>query len=365
VSLERARKTFNLEPVEGGFALSEYIVHPEFLKKVSGMDPFKVPRESHARAYKELGVDFVAALPDAAIGLEEGTDTLALNDEGAKTTRWGTGPGSVWVSTLPFKTVDEVLEYDPFSCKAGTYPYGMAENPHKSVDEIAAALQRNMESQWKYSKDDFMIAGGNYFVLFHYFVSTFGYDLFCEAAYIYPDQFRKLIEKFAELSYKISLAWAKTSIEAFICHDDIAGTHGTIFPPDWLREHIFSRYREILEPIHKAGKKILFFSDGNYTSVLDDLEKLPFDGFVFEPHIDLKMMINRFGGKRCLMGNADVRTLTFGTKQDIRDEVDRCVSLGSGVPGYILFVSGHLPQGIPFENIRFYFEEVARRRNED
>lgn len=203
MSLERARKTFNLEPVEGGFALSEYIVHPEFLKKVSGMDPFKFPRESHAKAYKELGVDFVAVLPDAAIGLEEGADTLALNDEGAKTTRWGTGPGSVWVSTLPFKTVDEVLEYDPFSCKAGTYPYGMAENPHKSVDEIAAALQRNMESQWEYSKDDFMIAGGNYFVLFHYFVSTFGYDLFCDAAYMYPDQFRKLLEKFVELSHKI------------------------------------------------------------------------------------------------------------------------------------------------------------------
>ena len=308
-------------------------------------------------------MDFVLVLPDSASEFPDEQDTVVLDDYGSRSARWGVGSGSVWASTLPFKSVEEVLEYDPFSCAAGTDPYCQDENSHKSVDEIAAAQQRGIDAQRQYAGDHFLLPGGTIFVLFHYFITTFGYNLFCDAAFCHPVVFEKLLDRFAELSYKFSEAWAKTDIEVFIAHDDIAMNASTIFPPDWLRKHIFPRYKEILAPVQRAGQKIIYFSDGDYTAVLDDLDEVKFDGYVFEPQMDLEMMIERYGGQKAILGNVDVRVLTFGDKEDVRREIDRCLNLGKDVPGYFLNVSGSIPQNVPLENLQFYFEDIKRRRS--
>lgn len=363
MSLDRARKAFNLEDT-GGFAQFEMIEQPDFIESVSGLDPYRYPRESYAKTYRDLDVDFVLRLLEKAYKPSENEHSVVVDEEGNRFARWGVGVGSIWETTLPFETVDEVLEYDPLSCSTGEYRLVIDADPNKPVAEMAATMQRKLDEQRKYAGDHFLLPGANYFVLFHYFVTTFGYELFSVAALRYPKEFEKLLDRFAALSHKLSEAWARTDIEVFVAHDDIAMNASTIFPPDWLKKHIFPRYAEILAPLKRAGKKVIYFTDGDFTSVLDDLDRLGLDGYIFEPQVDLAMMLERYNGRKVIIGNVDVRILTFKSEDEIRREIERCLSIGSGVPGYFIGVTGSIPQNVPLRNVRYYFDEVSRWKNQ-
>lgn len=60
----------------------------------------------------------------------------------------------------------------------------------------------------------------------------------------------------------------------------------------------------------------------------------------------------------------DVRVLMFGTKEDIRAEVERCMRIGKSCPGYFMAVGNHIPPNTPVENVLYYnevYEELSRR----
>ena len=360
MSRVRAQHAIRCQPTDR-VPVFEMIEHPGYIREITGIDPFTDPRRAYAEAYKRNDVDIVLRLPKRA-RQSDPRDGVITDQEGRVFAEWGVAEGSIWESTLPFTTVDEVFDYDPFSCSVGEYPIVIDDDPNKDVEEIARTMQASIDDQQSFGPDEFLVPGANFFVLFHYFVTTFGWELSSEAALCYGDKFEAVIDRFAALSYKLSQAWALTDVELFVAHDDIAMNNRTIFSPDWLRKHIFPRYKEILEPIRDAGKKVIYFSDGDYTCVLDDLDDVGFDGYVFEPQMDLGYMIERYGGNRVLCGNADVRVLTLGTPDDVCAEIDRCFTLGRGVPGYIMSAPGSLPQNIPIENMRAYFDYLSEQR---
>ena len=56
--------------------------------------------------------------------------------------------------------------------------------------------------------------------------------------------------------------------------------------------------------------------------------------------------------------------LTFGAREQIRGEVERCMTTGKKYPGYFMCVSGHIPPNVPVENALYYnevYEELRRR----
>ena len=63
------------------------------------------------------------------------------------------------------------------------------------------------------------------------------------------------------------------------------------------------------------------------------------------------------------MGNADCRVLTYGDKQDIRREVERCVRIGRDCPGFFMAVGNHIPANVPVENALYYNEVFEELRN--
>ncbi len=155
-------------------------------------------------------------------------------------------------------------------------------------------------------------------------------------------------------------AWARTSIPFFICHDDIVWTSGPVFHPEWYRRYVFSRYARLWEPLKEAGKKVLFCSDGDFTMFADDLAGAGADGFIFEPLTSLEQIAGCYGSTKVIVGNADTRILTFGSREEIRREVERCMSAGKPCPGFVMAVGNHIPYNVPIENALYYFELVRR-----
>jgi uroporphyrinogen-III decarboxylase len=174
----------------------------------------------------------------------------------------------------------------------------------------------------------------------------------------------QVLGSFFELSLHHCRAWAETSIEFFMCHDDMVWTQGPFIQPDFYREYVFPRYRELWRPLKEAGKRVLFTTDGTFDMFLDGLLEAGADGFCFEPSNDLAKLVQRCGNTHALIGGMDCRTLTFGAKDDIERELRGVLDTTAECPGFMLAVGNHLPANIPLENAIHYFElvdELGRR----
>ena len=65
----------------------------------------------------------------------------------------------------------------------------------------------------------------------------------------------KVFDEFFQFTLFHMEAWAKTTAEVIIQHDDIVWTSGPFMRPEIYRKIIIPRYAELWKPLHKAGKK--------------------------------------------------------------------------------------------------------------
>ncbi|MCX6376929.1 MAG: hypothetical protein NTU88_13010, partial [Armatimonadetes bacterium] len=93
----------------------------------------------------------------------------------------------------------------------------------------------------------------------------------------------------------------------------------------------FPALKRAVQPLHNAGVRMIWHSDGNILPILKELIEAGmrgFQGFQEETGPKLEIMAQRrtiWGARPVLWGSISVtRTLPFGTAEDVRAEVDRC-----------------------------------------
>ena len=79
---------------------------------------------------------------------------------------------------------------------------------------------------------------------------------------------------------------------------------------------------------------MLYCSDGNFTTFIDDIAACGVDGFIMEPTTDMAYIAEKYGKTHSFIGNADTRILLHGTKEDIENEVKRCMDIGKKCPRF-------------------------------
>ena len=83
-----------------------------------------------------------------------------------------------------------------------------------------------------------------------------------------------------------------------------------------------------------------------------------------EPWTDMASIAAKYGQSHVFIGNADTRILLNGTKNEIRAEVERCMAIGKGCPGFFMAVGNHIPPNTPLESVLYYnqvYEELCWR----
>ena len=205
---------------------------------------------------------------------------------------------------------------------------------------------------------------GIYQTLMSGMIAVFGWDMLLTMAGEDPEGFGEVMNRYADWIQPHYNALADCEAEVVWVHDDMVWTEGAFLHPGWYRQYLFPNMKKLFAPLVEAGKKILFVCDGDYTQFAKDVADCGVTGFWFECFTDLKYMVETFGQTHVLIGNGDCRPLTFGTKDDVRAEVERCMSLGRDCPGYFMCINGHMPPNIPVENALHYYDvytELSRR----
>lgn len=346
MSYERGWQALNLQ-MPDKIPHTEYCSHPEWVKRLTGLDP-RIPEQA--------GAAWLALIREWDYDLR--WMTMALPNQ-PRLTHMGT---AIWSEAIeqsfhdnrqcPFHSFEDVLSFDPVET------IGLQDH---------AALVEHYSRTWRAAQDatpTCVVPGGYYNTIFSWCILTFGWEMFLTAAALDEERFDRVLEGFCQVSQTVFDAQAECGCEFFICHDDIVWTQGAVFHPDWYRKHVFPRYRRLWAPLLDAGIKILFCSDGDFTEFVDDLADLGAHGFIFEPMTDLEYVVRRYGRDKVIVGNMDCRVLMSGTPDDIRAEVKRCADLGRDCPGYFFAVGNHIPYNIPVDSVQVYadaIEEMGRR----
>ena len=248
----------------------------------------------------------------------------------------------------PFKSVEEVLAFDPWET------YGKIDKAlwTEKFNKQYASLCKNNSTMVNTS--------GIYSTLITGLTFVFGWEMMLLACGMDPMGFGEVTNRYTSWMLQYYEALADSNVPYIYSHDDIVWTRGAVFRPEWYRKYVFPNLKKLYDPLIEADKKIIFISDGNYNEFVEDVIDLGVHGLFFESYLDLKHLTEAYGKSHILIGNADTRILLMGNKDDIDSEVKRCMDLGRDCPGYFMCVSNGIPYNTPIDNAMYYYESYKK-----
>ncbi|MCI6431902.1 MAG: uroporphyrinogen decarboxylase family protein [Oliverpabstia sp.] len=252
----------------------------------------------------------------------------------------------------PFEDPEDAIDFQPMEV------YGRQEH-RKLVEDFNRDYRLRCQQV-----PDAVNTTGVYITLVSGLLEIFGWDILLMALGMDPEGFGETANRYAEWMQQYFDALADCESPVVKVHDDIVWTSGPFVRPEWYRKYVFPNYKKFFAPLREAGKKIIFTSDGNYTQFVDDIADCGVSGFVLEPTTDMKYVAEKYGKTHAFIGNADTRILLNGSKEEIYEEVKRCMDIGKKCPGFFMAVGNHIPSNTPVENALYYnevFEKLRKR----
>ncbi|MCM8784879.1 MAG: hypothetical protein NC827_00830 [Candidatus Omnitrophica bacterium] len=146
---------------------------------------------------------------------------------------------------------------------------------------------------------------------------------------------------------------------------DLADKNGPVYNPNVFRKFLMPRYKKILDVCKSLGLFYVYRSDGNTRPLWNMwFLEIGFDGYGEidkSAGIKLKELKEKYGEKITLVGNVDcAKTLVYGNKDQIYEEVKECIEDAARGGGYILTSSNSIHYNVPAKNF-IYMVEAARK----
>ena len=170
-----------------------------------------------------------------------------------------------------------------------------------------------------------------------------------------PSKIRRYIKLRENILVKAAKLSAETELEIFFICDDTALKGTTMINPIYHREFIIPSYKKAIKILKKAGKYVIFHSDGYTEPYFEGLIEAGFTGVEsLEPMagMNLKHLKETYGDALCLIGNIDVsQLLPYGSKEEVISAVKKCINDAGEGGGYILSPCTDITNSCKIENV--------------
>ena len=249
----------------------------------------------------------------------------------------------------PFTSPEEVWEFDPLK-EYGVLDHEELKRGYREWHEKAQADNPNQ-----------VVTGGYYPTVISGAIASFGWDMLLLAASD-EEKFARVLNRFGDYTMHYVKAQAETpSIEVFIQHDDMVWTSGPFVRPEFYRAVIFPIFKKLWAVLKKAGKKVIFCSDGTWDMFVDDIAACGADGFCFEPSNNLDIFVSKYGKTHCIIGSkVDCRTMAFEPWEKVMAEIDATLVLAKKCPGFMFAVGNHIPANVSDEMCERYIDHLKK-----
>jgi uroporphyrinogen decarboxylase len=234
--------------------------------------------------------------------------------------------------------------------------------PWPRLDAIVA---RSLDWYNRYLPDDMCIAAGG--GLAHFLAWTaalMGYETLCYALYDDRDLVRAIVARLTEIfTHSLTLMLQCDRVKVVWGKDDMGFKTSTLISPRDLRELFFPGHRLMARMCHEAGRLYLLHSDGDLSSIIDDLiDDVRIDGrHAFEDTIeDVRDAKQSYGQRVALLGGIDVDFLCRSSEAEIRrrvrDTLETCMQGG----GFCLGSGNGITNYCPVDNYLIMLDEGRR-----
>ena len=190
-----------------------------------------------------------------------------------------------------------------------------------------------------------------------------GIDKLLIDMYRRPEAVHKFMDKIAKACRGLVKLMIEAGVEVLFMTDDYADCHSTFMSPSQFREFELPNMKKMIELADRMGVPVLKHSDGNVEPIMEDMIDAGIKGFhPFEPNVmDLKEAKIKYGGRICILGNVDCKyVLPFGTEEDVRRDVRRCIDAASEGGGYVLASSNSIHANCKVENVYAMVDEARK-----
>jgi len=177
-----------------------------------------------------------------------------------------------------------------------------------------------------------------------------------------------LVDRLAGLIRDYYLRYIRNCVEVGADMIFITGDYATTKWPMLSNEH-FARHvipvlKALVDETKSRGTFALKHTDGNITPIIDMILDTGIHGLhPIDPNagMDLGEVKEKYGHRVCLIGNVDCAyTLTWGTVEEVREDVKRCMRQAARGGGYICMSSNSIHSAVKPEN---YVEMVKAIRD--
>jgi len=180
------------------------------------------------------------------------------------------------------------------------------------------------------------------------------------AANHYMDFIRNpdLVDRLAALIRDYYLRYIRNCIEVgadiIFITGDYATTKWPMLSNEDFANHVIPVLKALVDGVKSRGAYALKHTDGNIMPIIDMIIDTGIHGLhPIDPNagMDLGEVKEKYGHRVCLLGNVDCAyTLTWGTLEEVREDVRRCVRQAARGGGYICMSSNSIHSAVKTEN---------------
>ncbi|MDC7238915.1 MAG: uroporphyrinogen decarboxylase family protein [Spirochaetales bacterium] len=194
--------------------------------------------------------------------------------------------------------------------------------------------------------------------------ALYGLDNFLMALYEKPEIVQAIMNCYTEIfiaNFRSAMESAGDIIDMVYTYDDVAVQDGLLMSPEMWREYILPFHQKLNKVIREYDVKLIYHSCGSVLPLVDAFrDDMGID--VLNPlqpaakGMDMSYIKKTWGDSLSFHGGGDLqRTLPFGTKEEVQDEVDMlCRTLGPG-GGYICTSAHYIQADVPLKNILAFY----------
>ena len=207
--------------------------------------------------------------------------------------------------------------------------------PDTDFDAVTAALRCGLAAL---RDEDTLVIVRNEMALFERAKHLLGTAEFLMACAAQPKAVHAIFDTIADYQVEVAKAMMAAGVAGVRFTDDWGMQNALFIHPAQWREYIKPRLRRMYAAVKEAGGLVFQHSCGHLEEIVSDLIELGVD--VLDPcqprSNDIFAWKRRYGADLCFMGGLDTQGyLSFGTPEEIREQVLKVLAVMSEGGGYI------------------------------
>ena len=186
---------------------------------------------------------------------------------------------------------------------------------------------------------------------------SMGYEHFAYAQADDPELPLDILKRYVEWTVEVLLALRDVGFDFVLAGDDMAHKTAPFFSPQWFHEKAVPVIRQVTDAIDAPW---VLHCDGNLEPLLPDLFDLNVSAIhPIEPEaMDIFELKRKYGRRVTLIGNIDINTLSLGTPDQVRAEVEEKIRRLAPGGRYVIASYTSIPEYVKPENYRAMVEAI-------